>query len=70
MLTMFCDMGGAGAVISAMAALADMKAPVNVVGIVAACENMISGHAYHNGTSSAAFPASSSRWSTPTRRAG
>ena len=49
MLTMFCDMGGAGAVISAMAALADMKAPVNVVGIVAACENMISGHAYHNG---------------------
>jgi leucyl aminopeptidase len=49
MLTMFCDMGGAGAVISAMAVLADMKAPVNVVGIVAACENMISGHAYHNG---------------------
>ena len=34
--TMFCDMGGAAAVIGAISTLA-------------ACENMISGHAYHNG---------------------
>ena len=49
MATMFCDMGGAAAVIGAISTLAAMKAKVNVVGIVAACENMISGHAYHNG---------------------
>lgn len=49
METMFCDMGGAAAVIGAVSILAAMKARVNVVGIVAACENMISGHAYHNG---------------------
>ena len=47
--TMFCDMGGAGAVIGAISTLAAMKARVNVVAIVAACENMISGQAYHNG---------------------
>ena len=47
--TMFCDMGGAGAVIGAISALAAMKAKVNVVALVAACENMISGHAYRNG---------------------
>ena len=49
MATMFCDMGGAAAVIGAISTLAAMKAKVNVVAIVAACENMISGHAYHNG---------------------
>ncbi|NLX82215.1 MAG: leucyl aminopeptidase [Clostridiales bacterium] len=47
--TMFCDMGGAGAVIGAISTLAMLKAKVNVVAIVAACENMISGHAYRNG---------------------
>lgn len=47
--TMFCDMGGAGAVIGAISALSMLKAKVNVVAIVAACENMISGHAYRNG---------------------
>lgn len=47
--TMFCDMGGAGAVIGAISSLAAMKAKVNVVALVAACENMISGHAYRNG---------------------
>ena len=49
METMFCDMGGAAAVIGAMSVLAAMGARVNVVAVVAACENMISGHAYHNG---------------------
>lgn len=49
METMFCDMGGSAAVIGAISVLASMKARVNVVAVVAACENMISGHAYHNG---------------------
>lgn len=46
MLTMKCDMGGAGAVIGAMKLLAMQKPKVNVVGVVAACENMISGNSY------------------------
>lgn len=49
MVTMHCDMGGSAAVIGALSTLAAMKAKVNVVGVVAACENMISGHAYRNG---------------------
>lgn len=49
MNTMQTDMAGSAAVINAMAALARTKAPVNVVAVVAACENMISGHAYRNG---------------------
>ncbi len=39
------DMGGAASVFGALEALATLKAPVNVVGIVAACENMPSGRA-------------------------
>lgn len=49
MVTMFTDMGGSAAVISAISALARKKAKVNVTAIVAACENMISGHAFRNG---------------------
>ncbi len=49
MVTMFCDMGGAGTVIGAMHAIANLKAKVNVVAVVAACENMISGDGYKNG---------------------
>lgn len=49
MVDMFCDMGGAAAVIGAMHALADLEARVNVVGVVAACENMISGDGFRNG---------------------
>lgn len=49
MATMFCDMAGAAAVIGAISTLAIMKAPVNVVAVVAACENMVSGRAYRNG---------------------
>lgn len=49
MVTMHCDMGGSAAVIGAISTLAAMKAKVNVVAVVAACENMISGHAYRNG---------------------
>lgn len=47
--TMYSDMGGSAAVIGAISCLAAMKAKVNVVAVVASCENMISGHAYRNG---------------------
>jgi leucyl aminopeptidase len=49
MVNMKDDMGGAAAVIGAMAAISTLKLKVNVVGVVAACENMISGEAYHAG---------------------
>jgi leucyl aminopeptidase len=37
------DMSGAGSVLGAMRALAGMRAPVNVVGLIPACENMPGG---------------------------
>ncbi len=49
MLTMKGDMGGAAAVICAISAIAKLKLKVNVVGVVAACENMISGKSYRPG---------------------
>ena len=49
MVTMHADMGGSAAVIGAINLLAVQEAKVNVVAVVAACENMISGHAYRNG---------------------
>lgn len=49
MLTMKSDMGGSAAVIGAMCALAKMGVKKNVYGLVAACENMVSGGAYRPG---------------------
>ena len=49
MLTMKSDMGGSAAVIGAMCAISNQKIKTNVIGIVAACENMISGGAYRPG---------------------
>lgn len=49
MVSMKSDMGGAAAVIGAMTALTKLKANINVVAVVAACENMISGNAYRPG---------------------
>lgn len=49
MVTMFDDMGGSATVIGTIKALAKAKAKCNVVGVVAACENMINGDAYRNG---------------------
>jgi len=46
MATMHGDMGGAAAVIGAMRAIVKQKLPVNVVAVVSACENKISGDAY------------------------
>lgn len=47
--TMKSDMGGAAAVIGAMAAIAKRNLRMNVIAVVAACENMISGNAYKPG---------------------
>ena len=43
------DMGGGAAVLGAMWAIAQLKIPANVVGIVPATENMPGGHAYKPG---------------------
>jgi leucyl aminopeptidase len=40
------DMGGAAAIIGAFEAIAKMKLPIHIVGLIAACENMPSGTAY------------------------
>jgi leucyl aminopeptidase len=39
------DMSGAGSVLGTIRALAGMRAPLNVVGVIPACENMPGGHA-------------------------
>ncbi len=49
MLNMKTDMAGAAAAIGTMAAISTLKLKVNVVAIIAACENMISGEAYRAG---------------------
>jgi leucyl aminopeptidase len=49
MVTMKSDMGGAAAVIGAISAIAKCKLKINVIAVVAACENMISGKAYKPG---------------------
>jgi leucyl aminopeptidase len=49
MIDMKFDMAGGAAVIEAMAALAEMRAPVSVLGVIGATENMISGHAARPG---------------------
>ena len=43
------DMSGAGSVLGAIRALAEMRAPVNVIGVVPACENMPGGAATRPG---------------------
>lgn len=49
MRSMHSDMAGSASVIGAMLSIAKAKLNKNVVAIVAACENMISGGAYKNG---------------------
>ncbi|EOR26684.1 Cytosol aminopeptidase [bioreactor metagenome] len=49
MVDMKSDMGGAASVIGAMSIIANRQLKVNVVAVVAACENMISGGAYKPG---------------------
>ncbi len=40
------DMGGAAGVLGAMYALAELNLPINVIGVLAGCENMPSSKAY------------------------
>ena len=49
MVTMKSDMGGAASVIGAISAIAKRNLKINVIAVVAACENLISGHAYKPG---------------------
>lgn len=49
MASMRFDMNGGAAVIGAMCAIAGRKLPRNVVGVVAACENMVDARSYRNG---------------------
>jgi len=49
MESMRFDMNGAAAVIGAMCSIAEQKLPYNVVGVVAACENMVDANSYRNG---------------------
>jgi leucyl aminopeptidase len=49
MLTMKCDMAGAATVLAAMTAIAKLKLPVNVVGLMGLVENMTGGAAYKLG---------------------
>ncbi len=43
------DMCGAASVFGAMRALAELKLPINVIGVLAGCENMPGGNAYRPG---------------------
>jgi leucyl aminopeptidase len=45
MLTMKCDMAGAATVLGAMRAIAELKLPVNVIGLMGLVENMTGGAA-------------------------
>ncbi|MEG2353752.1 MAG: leucyl aminopeptidase [Clostridium sp.] len=49
MQDMKSDMAGAAAVIGAMSSIAEMKLEVNVVAVIASCENLISGGGYKPG---------------------
>ena len=49
METMKSDMGGAAAVLGAMQAVAELKLPLHVVGLVSAAENMPSSDSYRPG---------------------
>ncbi len=49
MVNMKCDMGGAASVVGAMEAIAKRKLKANVIAVVAACENSISGNSYRTG---------------------
>ena len=43
------DMGGAAGVLGAMHSLAELDLPINVIGVLAGCENMPGGNAYRPG---------------------
>ncbi|MDF0533879.1 leucyl aminopeptidase [Shewanella yunxiaonensis] len=43
------DMGGAAGVLGTMKAICELKLPINVIGVLAGCENMPSGNSYRPG---------------------
>jgi leucyl aminopeptidase len=43
------DMGGGGAVLAGMGAIAELGLPVRILGVVPSCENLPSGHAFRPG---------------------
>ncbi|MBN2051683.1 MAG: leucyl aminopeptidase [Spirochaetales bacterium] len=47
--TMKRDMGGAASVLGAVSAAAQLALPIRLVGVIAACENMVSGRSYRPG---------------------
>jgi leucyl aminopeptidase len=49
MITMKCDMAGAATALGAVAAIARLKLPINVVGYMGLVENMVSGTSYKLG---------------------
>lgn len=49
MKTMKCDMAGAATVLGVMSAIARLKRPVNVIGLMGLVENMVSGSSYKLG---------------------
>jgi leucyl aminopeptidase len=49
MKSMKCDMAGAAAVLAAMAAIARLKLPVNVIGLAGLVENMVGGNSFKLG---------------------
>lgn len=49
MKTMKCDMAGAAAVLGAMAAIARLRLPVNLVGLAGLVENMVGGNSFKLG---------------------
>lgn len=50
MLTMKCDMAGAATVLGAVIAIARLKLPVNIIGVMGLVENMTGGAAYKLGS--------------------
>ncbi|MCH9633846.1 MAG: putative cytosol aminopeptidase [Chlamydiae bacterium] len=46
---MKCDMGGAAAVLGVLHAVAQLDLPINIIGVIPACENAISDKAYKPG---------------------
>ncbi len=49
MFDMKCDMSGAATVLGAMSAIAQLKLPINVMGLCGLVENMVSGNSYKLG---------------------
>ncbi len=70
MLTMKCDMAGAATVLGAMQAIAQLKLPVNVIGLMGLVENMTGPAAFKLGDVLTPAAAGRSKSTTPTPKGG